>query len=335
MKQFITASPALYPWRLQPVYKDYVWGGDRIPRQFQREAPPGIYAESWEIADHPDGESLILNGPLAGKTLGQALRLHAAAVLGPHRASDAFPLLIKLIDARERLSLQVHPNDETARLHGGEAKTEMWYFLAADPCARVLAGLKPGVGRPQFEAALASGRVEEVLVSVPVAAGEAVYVPGGRLHAIDAGCLILEIQQNSNTTYRVHDWGRMGADGKPRPMHLEQALKVIRWDDAGAPKAPPRILEPIGFNEHAEILSSPYFRLERFVLAEALSLSTEHQRFHALFVSRGAVRLEWQASHEDLPLGASCLVPAALGAYALRPLDGSAEVLRITTPDRD
>jgi mannose-6-phosphate isomerase len=323
----------VYPLLFRPVYKDYIWGGDRILRYFHRSAPAGIYAESWEVADHPDGMSVVVNGPLAGQTLREVLKQFGPQILGQNRGHGPFPLLIKLIDARDRLSVQVHPNDETAKRFGGEAKTEMWYFLDADPGAQVYAGMKQGTNHAKFEEALVTKKFEDLLVAVPVKPGEAVFVPGGRVHAIDAGCLILEIQQNSNTTYRVYDWGRVGADGKPRALHVKEALQVIHWDDTAEPKVKPRRLESVGLNEHWEILSTRYFRLERFELKDSLPLSTEKHRFNALFVSRGSVRIEWGASHEELAMGTSCLVPAALGNYLLTPIGPSAEVLRVTLPE--
>ncbi|HBA85895.1 MAG TPA: mannose-6-phosphate isomerase [Verrucomicrobia bacterium] len=333
VKSNTISSEYVYPFRFEPVYKDYIWGGDRIPRYFHRDVPSGIYAESWEIADHPDGMSVVTNGSLAGQTLRDILKAHGPQIVGPGRGYGQFPLLIKLIDSRERLSVQVHPDDETARRLASEPKTEMWYMLDPEPGAQVYAGLKKGVGQSQFEEALAAQKLEELLAPVKVRQGDAVFIPGGRVHAIDAGCLLLEIQQNSNTTYRVYDWGRVGADGKPRPLHLREALVATHWEDSFPTKVEPRRLDSIGLNAHWEILSTAYFRLERFELKEPLPLSTELRRFNALFVSHGSVRIEWQASFEDLAFGSSCLVPAALGNYLLTPTAPAAEILRITAPD--
>ena len=178
--------------------------------------------------------SVVSNGPLTGKSFSSVLREDPRSFLGSRVSGNRFPLLIKLIDARQKLSVQVHPNDATAAEFGGEAKTEMWYLLG-DNDARVYCGLKDGITRESFLRAVAEGTSGDTMRPVPVQKGDAVFVRGGRVHAIDEGCLILEIQQNSNTTYRIYDWGRMGNDGKPRELHIEQAINVISWDDREYP----------------------------------------------------------------------------------------------------
>ncbi|MDZ4199894.1 MAG: type I phosphomannose isomerase catalytic subunit, partial [Kiritimatiellia bacterium] len=232
-------KPDPYPLLLKPAYKNYLWGGTRIAEVYGRETPPGPVAESWEVSTRPEGMSLVLNGPLAGRTLQEAIDTMGEDLLGARAPRGQMPLLIKLIDARDRLSVQVHPDDESAALHGGEAKTEMWILLDAEPGACLFAGFRPGLARPEIEQAIREGRWTEILQTLPVRAGDAVFIPGGRVHAIGAGCLILEIQQNSNTTYRLYDWDRKGSDGKPRKLHLEQALSVIRWEDPGEPLLQP------------------------------------------------------------------------------------------------
>jgi mannose-6-phosphate isomerase len=322
----------LYPLLFKPVYKDYIWGGDRIIRLYGRDAPPGIYAESWEVSDRADGMSVVANGPLAGRTLHDLLKECRADLLGTRIRGTDFPLLIKLIDSRDRLSVQVHPNDETARKYGGEAKTEMWYMLDADPGAGVFAGLKPGSGEREFEEAMRTRRFREILTRVPVAKGDAIFIPGGRVHAIDAGCLILEVQQNSNTTYRIYDWDRVGPDGKPRALHLDAARQVIDWRDSGGAKVAASPAEKSGRNECREILQSPYFRLERLALVEPWTARGDGGTFQILFVSSGRARVEAGGASEVLRPGTSCLVPASLRECSIRPEGGAAEILRITVP---
>jgi mannose-6-phosphate isomerase len=323
----------LYPLCFRPVYQSYPWGGDRIIRRFGRSEPPGIYAESWEISDRPEGLSVVENGPLTGRSLADLLAHYGAGLIGSGRGTDRFPLLIKVIDARERLSVQVHPDDATAARFGGEAKTEMWYLLDAEPGAQVYAGLRIGVDEEQLREALTDQRLEKILAPVPVAAGDAVFMPGGRVHAIDAGCLVLEVQQNSNTTYRLFDWGRTDARGRPRALHVEEALRVIRWDDPASAKVCPRRLGFMGGNELWEVLACPYFRVERLVVKEDWPCALDGRTFHALFVAGGAVNLGGPGEALRLAAGTSCLVPAAVPEYALEP-DGTAaaEVIRITTP---
>ncbi|MFA6173494.1 MAG: type I phosphomannose isomerase catalytic subunit [Kiritimatiellales bacterium] len=312
----------LYPLRFNPVYKDYIWGGDRIPKRFNRNLPDGIYAESWEISTHPDGKTAIASGPLAGKTLGDLLPEHKTALLGTNVKGGDFPLLIKLIDARDTLSVQVHPNDASAAAVGGEPKTEMWYFLEGGGAAQIYCGLKPGIGKAEFMKALESKMFANILHSIPAKKGEAVFVPGGCVHAIGAGCLILEIQQNSNTTYRIYDWNRVDAGGKGRELHIDKALKVIDWENNGDPRC--KI-------NGTEIQSCEYFRLDRFELAAVKMFSMSGRSFHALFVDEGSGKISWAGGEENLSPGQSWLVPAALGAYTVCPSDAMT-LLCITVP---
>lgn len=311
-----------------PVYKDYPWGGNRIPACFNRDVPPGIYAESWEIADHDDGMSRVANGPLKGRTLRELTERSPQEIMGRSVKGPRFPLLIKLIDAREKLSVQVHPNDETAAAFGGEAKTEMWYLLGDNP-AQVYCGLKDGVTRERFLQAIAEGTSGDTMRSIPVQKESVVFVRGGRVHAIDAGCLILEIQQNSNTTYRIYDWDRMGNDGKPRPLHIDQAVNVINWDDHDNPLVDPTLLADTDGYRCFEVLTCEYFRLEKLSFSGPLDVTLNGDTFHALFVSEGRASVEWNGGTLAAPAGTSVLIPAALPAYTLT---GEATVLRTTIP---
>ncbi len=319
-----------YPLLCAPVYQDYVWGGDQIIRRFNRSAPPGIYAESWEISDRQEGMSIIRNGPLAGQTLADVRTAWGAALLGPGIATDRFPLLIKLLDARETLSLQVHPDDAGAAVHGGEAKTEMWYVLAAEPDAAVYAGFRTDVDPDTFRQQVAAGTLESLLNRVPVKAGDAVFMPGGRVHTIGAGCLLLEVQQNSNTTYRLYDWGRVGHEGQPRPLHVEQAMAVIDWSAVTAGVTVPRRLGHLGANTLWEVLNTAWFRMEQLDIAESWPTTHDGKSFHVLFNVDEPVRLHWADDVVELAPGTSCLVPAALQAYRLEPQGRTGRVLRIT-----
>lgn len=323
---------ALYPLRFRPVYKDYLWGGDWIIRKYKRKAPPGIYAESWEVSDRPEGISEVVNGPLTGATLPELCRQRGVDLLGTKVKGPAFPLLIKLIDAKDTLSVQVHPDDASAEAYGGEAKTEMWYVLDAGKRSSVYCGLKAGTVRAAFEKTIGTRNFSKLLNTVPVREGDAVYVPGGRVHAIGAGCLLLEIQQNSNTTYRLYDWDRFGPDGKPREIHIAQALQVINWNDSQSVRVVPRKVSQSGANERWEILSSPYFRLERFVLGERMATGGLGETFHILFVHEGSVTLVSQGFKEKAGPGATWLVPASVRQYHLDPDRGGAVVMRVTVP---
>jgi mannose-6-phosphate isomerase len=304
----------LYPLKFKPVYKDYPWGNTRLPALFGREAPEGIYAESWEVSTHRDGESVVVNGELTGKTLSEVLALHGHSVLGSAVEGDDFPLLIKLIDAEQPLSVQVHPNNGNAGEVQGEPKTEMWYFLN-DESSQIYCGLKTGTTRDDFIQAMEEESFEEILRAVPAEKGGAAFVPGGRVHAIDAGCLILEIQQNSNTTYRVYDWGRVGNDGKPREMHEEKALQVIDFEDAEDPACSPVETAP-GIRN---ICSSDFFVLDELMVDGSMEQKANGSSFHALFSAEGTFEIVYGDGRvEEVEKGESVLIPAELGAYTLK-----------------
>lgn len=316
-----------YPLKFKPVYKDYPWGKRRLPALFDRDEPDGIYAESWEISTHRDGESVVVNGALAGKTLSEVLAVSGEDILGDRVEGGDFPLLIKLIDADKPLSVQVHPNNGNAEAVQGEPKTEMWYFLNDEP-SRIFCGLKPGTTRDDFIRAIEAESFEEILRVVPAEKGGAAFVPGGRVHAIDAGCLILEIQQNSNTTYRVYDWGRVGNDGKPRELHIEKALQVIDFEDAGNPACKPVETAP----QVRNICTSDFFQLDELTVDGNMELLADGTTFHALFSADGPFVIHYGDGHsEPVAKGESVLVPAALGPYALE-TDAEIVVLKTTVP---
>jgi mannose-6-phosphate isomerase len=222
-----------HPLLFTPLCMERVWGGHRIARELGRCPPtPALIGESWELVDRPDAQSVVAQGPHAGRTLNELWTRHRAEIFGSQApATPRFPLLAKILDARETLSVQVHPPARIAAELGGEPKTEMWYLLDATPDAAVYAGFRAGVERAQFEQALADGSVESTLHRIPVRKGDAIFIPSGRCHAIGGGCLIVEIQQNSDTTYRVFDWNRAGLDGKPRPLHIRESLASIDFSD--------------------------------------------------------------------------------------------------------
>lgn len=321
-----------YPLTFRPVYKGYIWGGDRIVTKYGRPEPPGLYAESWEVSTRPEGMSVVADGPLAGVTLQSLVETHGVSLLGTRVGGGPFPLLVKLIDSRERLSVQVHPNDTTAAAHGGEAKTEMWHVIEAAPNARVFAGFKPGTGRRELENAIRNARFEEVLQSVPVAAGDTLFIPGGRVHALDAGLLILEVQQSSNTTYRLYDWGRVGHDGRPRETHVAQALRVIDWNDSGAPKTVPAALPSAAPNAAELLVQCAYFRVERMALRAAAGEPDDSGGFRILFVAAGTLRMDWPGGSSRAVAGTSLFIPAALEGLRLAPDGGPVSLFRVSIP---
>jgi len=219
--------------KFTPLYMERVWGGRGLESKLGRKLPPEkVIGESWEIVDRDDAQSVVADGHYAGQSLGELLSTSVADILGSARSpEEPFPILVKWLDCQDRLSLQVHPPAEIAPSLGGEPKTENWYIADAEPGASLIVGLKRDVTREQFEAALKNTEAESCVHRFPVKAGDSILVESGRMHAIDAGNLILEIQQNSDTTYRVYDWGRVGLDGKPRQLHLEESLKSIDFND--------------------------------------------------------------------------------------------------------
>jgi len=315
-----------YPLLLTPVYKDYIWGGTRIPGRYGREVELDICAESWEVADRPEGMSIVANGPLKGTPLGELVASMGHALTGTAAPPGPFPLLIKIIDARQTLSVQVHPNDANAAACGGEAKTEMWYVLDATPAAKIFAGLRQGVDEEQLLAAIGAQELEGILSAIPAVPGEAVFIPGGTLHAIGAGCLLLEIQQNSNTTYRVYDWGRVGHDGKPRELHVDKALQVINWDQPPPDPLVPLEAGSLPTGPVCNVVRSPYFRVERLKIASPGQLEHNDRSFTALFLESGRIEVRGGGVTGTIGPGTSCLVPAALLSCELVPLEPSVAI---------
>ncbi|HVU38561.1 MAG TPA: type I phosphomannose isomerase catalytic subunit [Opitutales bacterium] len=302
--------------RFAPIYQERVWGGRALEASLRRALPAaGPIGESWEIVDRPEAQSLVTGGPWHGRTLHELVERETAALLGPRaKATVPFPILVKWLDARERLSLQVHPPAALAKKLRGEPKTENWYVAEAAPGAALIAGLQPGVTREKFEAALCAQTLEPLVHRFPVQRGDSLFVPSGRLHAIDAGLLILEIQQNSDTTYRVYDWGRVGLDGKPRQLHVAESLQCIDFSDVAPAAIPASAAEEI-------LADCPYFRIRRVPLAAGAELKfAANDQPRIISVAEGRLVTD-DPAHAQLERGANVLIPYA----------GSAELLA-TTP---
>ena len=322
------ADMSLPPLRLRPVYKDLIWGGDRIRTRFSRPDAPARCAESWEISAHRDGESIVAGGPFDGVALSALAASLGRRLLGTLAPDPArFPLLFKLIDARTSLSVQVHPSAAAAAADpAAEIKNEAWHVLEAAPGARIYAGFRDGVDGAVLDAALATGggAIRDLLSSFAPVAGDTVFIPSGLVHAIGAGCLVFEVQQSSNTTYRFYDWDRVGADGKPRELHVAAARRSIDFSFAA-----PRPANLGGAS--GRLLSTPFFSLQE--LRARAVLNTAGASFHALFAKSGAFSLVTPRGAERLVCGASVLVPAETGCYALAPLEpGSAALLATLQP---
>lgn len=272
------------PLVFHPLYMERPWGGRSLARLYGRALPEGPpIGESWEIVDREREQSVVAEGPWAGRTLHDLWTGHRAEIFGENtlgHPSPRFPLLIKILDAADTLSIQVHPPAHCAAELGGEPKTEMWYIAAAEPGAALYAGVKEGVDRARFEQALADGSVASAVPTLPVAAGDSIFIPSGRLHAIGAGLVIFEIQQNSDTTYRVFDWNRLGLDGKPRTLHVEESLRCIDFTDTAPALNPP---------DAAALADCPYFRVEKRVLQKGQALPLPGFRIFAVASGRVTV----------------------------------------------
>jgi mannose-6-phosphate isomerase len=296
-----------------------VWGGRRLETLLHKRLPQGSrIGESWEIVDREDAQSVVHEGPLRGALLHELWTDHRHAVFGADLPdTQRFPLLFKILDAQERLSLQVHPPAAVAGRLGGEPKTEMWYVLDTLLESDLYAGLQQGVTRDDFEQALKEGRVAEKLHRLPVHAGDAIFIPSGRVHAIGGGNLIVEVQQNSDTTYRVFDWNRLGLDGKPRALHIDESMQSINFDDV-EPGTTPTRGETVSECEH--------FKVERWQLDSPRAEAGE--RFAVFAVLSGAVKC---GSRTFAP-GEFFLTPASAAGLELNPAEASTSVLRTTVP---
>ncbi len=311
----------LYPLLFTPVFKDYVWGGRNL-KNFGRDLPPGTVAESWEIAAHPDGMTRVANGPLAGRTLQSLVDEFGLDLIGENSrwALDRgkFPLLVKLLDAHQDLSVQVHPDDAYARANEGNelGKTEMWVVLDAEPDAAIIYGLAEDLTPADFRRVLQAGDVSRVLHRMPVRKGDHICVPAGTLHAILAGTIIAEIQQNSNTTYRVFDWNRTGVDGNPRALHVDKALDVINFDHIRPKIGQITLLaEHEGFRQE-RLCRHRVFTTERFFLASGIEF-IGHCNGASLEIW-GLLEGAAEIGGLDLEALTFTLLPASMGEFMVR-----------------
>jgi mannose-6-phosphate isomerase len=306
----------LYPLTFQPIFKERVWGGRELERLYGKELPAGRpIGESWEISDRPGDASVVANGPLAGKNLRWLMENHAAEILGGAKpaAEGRFPLLCKILDAREKLSLQVHPPAGKAAALKGEPKTEMWFVADAAPEASLYVGLKRGVTRMEFEQKIAAGDVADCFCQIPVRAGDTMFLPSGRVHAIGDGLVIFEIQQNSDTTYRVFDWNRAGLDGRPRELHVAQSLASIDFNDF-EPKLVATEFVTDGKIQKRSLVNDPLFNVEAWKLNSGASGSLKPGKLQIIAVTTGEIEIKHQAEAVTLSAGQFSLIPAALEA---------------------
>ena len=310
----------MQPITFNPLFMDRVWGGRRLESLYGKSLPPAVpIGESWELVDREEAQSVVNNGPLAGKTLNELWTSHHEEIFGAAQAPSArFPLLFKLLDAEDKLSVQVHPPAAIAPELKGEPKTEMWYIADCRPDSDLYVGLKRNVTREDFAAALAAGSVADKIHRLPVKPGDAIFIPSGRIHAIGAGNVIVEVQQNSDTTYRVFDWNRVGLDGKPRTLHIEESMKSIDFSD----------VEPSLASPQGEVIAKcEFFQVEKWKL-NASRAAHETGDFAIFTCLSGKV----ECGGLQFKPGDFFLVPAAMEDAVLRPLGTGVSVLRSTIP---
>ena len=311
------SAPAAMPLKLAPAFKDYLWGGERLKSEYGKHTRLSPLAESWELSCHKDGPSTIVNGPDAGRTLAEYAARHPACV-GTRHTDGVFPVLIKLIDAARPLSVQVHPDDAYAqRVEGEPGKTEMWYVVDAQPGAQLYYGFQRELTREEAARRIADGTLTDVLNAVPVKAGDVFFIDAGTVHAIGAGILIAEIQQNSNTTYRVFDYGRLGADGKPRALHVEKALDVARLCPPERPAGPMGKPEQNGDCTSTLLAKCGYFTARLLDVAGSAPLCADGESFHSLLCLSGSGAVVCGGGAVPFAKGDSLFLPAGLGAYTI------------------
>ena len=307
----------LYPMRLRPAFKDNLWGGERLKKDYHKQTDMVPLAESWELSCHKDGSSVIEEGAYAGMPLADYVERFPEAVGERARAFPAFPILFKLIDAKDNLSVQVHPDDAYAqRVEGEYGKTEMWVVLDCAPGSKLVYGFKRPVSREQFRASIEESALMDLVNEVEVHRGDVFFIRSGTLHAIGKGIVIAEIQQNSNTTYRVYDYDRRGADGKPRALHIEKALDVTNLE----PYRPEDAAGPARREEGAVVetlADCRYFHTERIALSGEAKRAVGNGSFEGLFCAEGETSLRAGTAELLLRKGDTAFLPAGLGAYTL------------------
>ena len=317
---------ALYPIRLTGACKDYIWGGTRLRTEYHQQSSAQKVAESWLLSCHPDGPSVVADGEFRGLTLPEYLEQAGRGVLGTDcKKFRDFPVLIKLIDAKDRLSIQVHPDDGYARAHGGDfGKTEMWYVVDCEEGAFLYYGFDHGISREEFRERIEHNTLEEVLNRVPVRRGDVFLIEAGTLHAIGAGILIAEIQQNSNLTYRIYDYGRPGADGKPRQLHIAEALDVTRRERPARPVGPQGRTQREPGCTRTMLAGCEYFTVTRLQATEC-TLRADEKSFQSLLCLAGdALLLDRGRALTTFGKGDSIFLPAGMGPYTVK---GDCELL--------
>lgn len=322
------------PFLLKPAGKNYLWGGNRLNKDFFKNIDMSPLAETWECSTHPDGLSMVCGGEFDGLTLKDVLAMHpeyAGTCLLPN---GQLPILIKLIDAREDLSVQVHPDDEYAKLHerGSLGKHEMWYVLDAAPNSYLVYGFNRDIDRDTLRRSLSQGTIQKYLQYVPIQKDDVFYIPAGRVHAIGAGALVAEIQETSNLTYRLYDYNRKDQNGLPRALHIDKALDVVVLNGSAVPRQPMRVLRYRRGSASELLCRCKYFQVERLLIntvspEEAADCTSPEHSFQALLcVEGGGILYPEQGTPISFSRGDCIFVPAK--SVPLK-LQGNAQLLKV------
>jgi mannose-6-phosphate isomerase len=324
----------LGPLTFAPLVRSAIWGGRRLGEELGKRLPSDEpYGEAWDLSSHPAMTTRVVGGPLEGWPLDRVWREQYHALTGHTGTPGPFPLLLKWLDCRDWLSVQVHPSDDVAgRLLGDPfGKTEAWFILDAGPDGRVYAGLKAGVGPGELRAALANGTVADCLHQFRPAPGDCLYLRAGTVHAVGGGVLMAEVQQSSDATFRLFDWNRPGADGQPRPLHIEESFASIDWQAGPVDPVVPQSLS-FGGNLRETLVEGTYFQVERWTLAGGRLSNPAEGRLSLVMVVRGQARLAWPGGEEVVTRGETRVIPACCAAVSW---EGSADtqLLVTTLPD--
>lgn len=306
------------PIKLLPAFKDYLWGGTKLKTDFGKKSDLDIVAESWELSTHKDGQSVVAAGPDAGLTLSEYIDKHGEGILGSNAQKfDYFPILIKLIDAKDNLSIQVHPSDDYALKNEGEyGKTEMWYVLDANEGASLYYGFKSEITKDEFEERINNNTLLDVLNKVEVHKGDMFFIESGTVHAIGKGIVICEIQQNSNTTYRVYDYDRRDANGNPRELHVKKAIDVSNLAPAAQNRSASETVEHEGFSV-TRLAECKYFTVDKVEVDSKADLTVSTDSFKSIIVTDGSGVLTFDGESVDINKGDSIFIPAQDAEYSV------------------
>ena len=301
------------PIEFTPILKCRRWGGRKLGERLGKSlGERQDYAESWEICDMGESQSVVQSGPYTGKTLHEIVQEFPAELLGSHAGREQFPLLLKYLDSHQASSLQVHPNDDQAMRIAGEqnGKTEAWVILDAAPESWIYAGLKKGIGRNDFLKAIETGEVTSCLHRIEPKQGEVYYIPAGTIHSLGDGILVAEIQQSSDLTFRIHDWGWVDKNGQPRELHLKEALECIDFECGPVEPVSSGFSPTVDSKTSEFLIDSPYFQVERLLCSNSRTISEENQ-CRILMVLEGACKIATEATSYSCQTGSTLLLPAS------------------------